>query len=114
MTKNTAEEFAVELKALAERLNRCEQVTRYDTATEKQGWALAHSLLDLAESFRTFLDEQLPRLREDRLSCDETYDVLLAIGEEFRHILYHVRDPEFYAYLRDNVPAATDADAAPH
>ena len=61
MTKNTAEQFAVELKALAERLNQCEQVTRYDTADEKQAWALAHSLLDLAESFRTFLDDQLPR-----------------------------------------------------
>jgi hypothetical protein len=110
VSKNTAEEFAVELKALAERLNRCEQVTRYDTEAEKQAWTLAHSLLDLAESFRTVLDEQLPRLRDERLSCDETYDVLLEIGEEFRHILYHVQDPEFYAYLRDDVPAATDGD----
>ena len=110
MTTNTAEEFAGELKALAERLNRCEQVTRYDTAAEKQAWVLAHTLLDLAESFRTFLDEQLPQLRDERLSCDELHDVLIEIGEEFRHILYHVRDPEFYAYLRDDGPAAPSSN----
>ena len=104
MTKNTAEEFAVELKALADCLNRCEQVTRYDTAEEKQAWALAHALLDLGESFRTFLDEQLPRLRDERLNCDDLHGALLEIGEEFRHILYHIRDPEFYAYLRDDAP----------
>ncbi len=111
MTKNNAEEFAVELEALAKRLNCCEQVTRYDTAREKQAWTLAHSLLDLGESFRTFLDEQLPRIRDERLNCDELHEALLEIGEEFRHILYHIRDPEFYAYLRE-VPAAPGSDEA--
>jgi ATP:corrinoid adenosyltransferase len=108
VSKNTAEEFANELKALAECLNRCEHVTRYDTEAEKQAWTLAHSLLDLAKSFRTILDEQLPQLRDEALSCEEIHDVLLEIGEEFRHILYHVRDPEFYAYLCDDVTAAPD------
>ncbi len=110
MTKNTAEEFAVQLKTLADRLNRCEQVTQYDTAEEKQAWVLAHSLLDLAESFRSFLDEQLPRLRDERVSCDELHDTLLEIGEEFRHILYHVRDPAFYAYLRDDERVVRSGD----
>lgn len=109
MTKNTAEEFAAELKGLAERLNRCEQVIRYDTATEKQAWTLAHNFLDLAESFRTFLDKQLPRLRDESFGCAELNDVLTDIGEEFRHILWHIHNAEFYAYLRDDVPApATD------
>jgi hypothetical protein len=113
VTKNAAEKFAVELKALAERLDRCEQVARYDTATEKQAWALAHSLLDLAESFRTFLDDQLPRLRDERVSCDELHDILFEIGEEFRHILYHVREPEFYAYLRENVSGESSTGDKP-
>jgi hypothetical protein len=52
---------------------------------------LAHSFLGLAESFRTFLDEQLPRLRDERLSCNGVNDLLIEISEEFRHILYHVR-----------------------
>lgn len=103
VSNNTAEEFASELKALAERLSRCEHVTRYDTETEKQAWTLAHSLLDLAESFRTVLDEQLPKLRDEDIGCEKIQDVLLEIGEEFRHLLYHIRDPKFYAYLRDDL-----------
>lgn len=110
MKKNLAEEFAAELKALAERLNRCEQVTRYDTTTEKQAWTLAHSFLDLAESFRAFLDEQLPKLRDKSLSCAEIDDVLTEIGEEFRHILWHIRDAEYYAYLRNDLPIAPGSD----
>lgn len=100
MTKHKSDTFALELKVLAEVLSRCEQVTRYDTPTEKQAWTLAHTLLDLAESFRAFLDHQLPRLRDERLTSDDLYETLLEIGEELRHIVYHVRDPEFYGYLR--------------
>ena len=105
MTKNTPEHFAEQLRALAERLDQCEQVRRFDSPSEKQAWALAHSLLDLAESFNAFLDDQLPRL-QDPISCDELHDVLMDIGEEFRHILYHIQDTHFYAYLKQQVPPA--------
>lgn len=99
MTKQN--DFAAELQQIAERLATCPHVTRYDTAEEKQAWTLAHNFLDLAESFKTFLNEQLPRLKDGRLSAEEINTLLLDIGEEFRHILYHLRDAEFYAYLRD-------------
>jgi hypothetical protein len=104
-------DYAVELKALAERLNRCEQVTRYDTATEKQAWKLAYDFLDLAESFRTFLNEQLPKLRDEGLSCGELDDVLAEIGEEFRHILWHIHNAEFYAYLREHGRRGSSGEA---
>ena len=113
MKKMSTEQFAIELKALAERIDVCQQVTRYDVDGEKQAWTLAHSFLDLEESFRVFLEEQLPRLRDERLSCEEIEEVLLEIGEEFRHILYHVETPKFYAYLRTSQPTGTlgDGDA---
>ena len=57
----------------------------------------------MAESFRTFLDEQLPRLRDDNLSCAELNEVLTDIGEEFRHILWHVHNAESFACLRHAV-----------
>jgi hypothetical protein len=101
------QKFAVDLKVLAECLNRCEQVTRYDTTGENQAWVLAHSFLDLAGSFETFLGDQLPRLRDTGLSCEQLHDVLIEIGEEFRHILYHLREPAFFAYLRDDVAPPT-------
>ena len=95
-----AKEFAEELKRLAERLETCDQVRRYDRGDEKQAWTLAHAFMDLAQSFRFFLDDQLPRLRAEEMGTDQLYDVLLEIGEEFRHILYHIRDAQFYSYLR--------------
>lgn len=94
-------EYAAALEFLAKRLDGCEKVRRYDTTEEKQAWTLAHNLLDLAESFRTFLDEQLPRLQVESLDSDQMHALLLDIGEEFRHVLYHIRDSTFYAYLRD-------------
>jgi hypothetical protein len=86
-------------KALAERLSKCPEVTKYDRSDEKEAGVLAHAFGDLEESFRAFLDEQLPRLMNDQASPAELFDALLDIGEEFRHILYHIHDPKFYSYL---------------
>ena len=86
-------------KALAERLSKCPEVTKYDKGDEKEGGVLAHAFGDLEESFRAFLDEQLPRLMNDQSPPAELVDALLDIGEEFRHILYHIHDPKFYRYL---------------
>lgn len=101
MKPNNSEIFATEMKELAERLEICQQVKRYDSAEEKQAWTLAHNLLDLEQSFRTYLDQQFPRLKKEELNPDQMNDLLLEIGEEFRHILYHIRDSAFYAYLRE-------------
>ena len=87
------------LKALAERLAQCKEVTRFDAGEEREAWTLAHAFGDLEESFRRFLEEQLPRLTNGQLTGPETHDLLLEIGEEFRHILYHIKDPKFYRYL---------------
>lgn len=87
------------IKRLAERLSQCPEVTKHDRGEEKEAGVLAHSFWDLEESFRTFLNEQLPRLINDRATPAELCDILLEIGEEFRHILYHIHDPKFYHYL---------------
>jgi hypothetical protein len=47
------------------------------------------------------LDALLPRLLNDSLEPDELNEVLLDIGEELRHVLYHIRDPKFFGYLID-------------
>lgn len=87
------------VKRLAERLSQCPEVTKYDQGEQKEAGVLAHSFGDLEESFRTFLNEQLPRLLNEHATAEELGDVLLEIGEEFRHILYHIQDPKFYQYL---------------
>ena len=92
-----------DLKALAERLAQCKEVTRFDAGEECEAWTLAHAFADLEESLRTFLEEQLPRLMDRQLEASEIHDLLLDIGEEFRHILYHIKDPKFYRYLSDEI-----------
>lgn len=80
-------------------------MTKFDAGENREAWTLAHTFADLEESFRTFLDEQLPKLAKADLKASDTYDLLLEIGEEFRHILYHVKEPSFYQYLHDVEPA---------
>jgi hypothetical protein len=88
------------VRQLAEKLSACPEVSRYDTPEEPQGWTLAHSFNDLESSFTAFLEQQLLQLAREESSPKETYDLLMDIGEGFRHILYHLRDPRFYSYLQ--------------
>lgn len=45
---------------------------------------------------------QLPKLFSERLNEEQIDDLLHKIGEEIRHILYHIKDPKFYEYLRED------------
>jgi hypothetical protein len=85
-------------KRLADKLSLCAVVSKHDTAHEREGSTLAHAFADLEESFFEF-HGRLARLLKEDLSPDLTYEVLLEIGEDFRHILYHIKDPKFYRYL---------------
>jgi hypothetical protein len=91
--------YGIRLKRLAARLASCPEVIRYDRPNEPEASALAHAFLDLAESFRRFIDEQLPKLEREGNNPEQIYDILLDIREEFRHIIYHLREPEFYRDL---------------
>jgi hypothetical protein len=92
---------AEKVKSLSEKLSKCKNVTKYDETGEPESWTLAISMKDLEESFVKFLDKQLPRLVNENLSSSEINDLLLDMGEEFRHILYHIKDPKFFKYLND-------------
>jgi hypothetical protein len=84
---------------LAERLARLKAVSQFDVPGEPQAATLVHSMTDLEGSFRTILDVLLPKLLNASVDTDELNDVLLDIGEELRHVLYHIRDPKFFGYL---------------
>lgn len=93
-------ENAEDVKKLANRLAKCPQVQALDDAKEKEAWTLAHSFSDIEESLVALLEGQLPRLVEQELEPSEVHDLLLEIGEELRHVLYHIKDPKFYKYLQ--------------
>ena len=92
---------ATDWAALAQLLSRCRDVARFDKGDESEAWTLAHAFSDLEESFSRVLEDQLPRLSAGELGEAETYALLLDIGEELRHIIYHIKDPKFYGYLFD-------------
>ena len=96
------EEVAVNIVELQKKLEKYEFLGKYDKDDKVEADTLAHAFSDLEESFRVFLDELLPRLKEQDLDEEGLNDLLLDIGEEFRHILYHIQDPSFYQYLYDS------------
>jgi hypothetical protein len=90
---------AAAVNALAHRLMHCPEVTRYNEGEHNEAGAIANNFRDLEGSFRKFLEDQLPKLTKGQLDPSETYDLLFDIGEEFRHILYHIITSKYYQYL---------------
>src|SRR5262245_32261962 len=95
-------DFGLRYGLMIEIISRCSKVRELDRPEEREASTLAHAFLDLEESFRRFIDEHLPQLTRSDLSEQEICDTLHDIGEEFRHILYHIRDPRYYEYLFAN------------
>ena len=94
--------FGERYARLMDVLSRCPKVQDFDQPDELEASTLAHAFLDLEESFRRFVNDQLPDLIRGELSESEICARLDDIGQEFRHIIYHIRDPRFYRHLIDN------------
>ena len=86
-------------KDLADRLAKVPSVSQFDLAGEPQGSTIAHALSDLEDSFSLVLSDLLPKLLDQTKSADELDDLLLDVGEELRHILYHIKDTRYFGYL---------------
>jgi hypothetical protein len=84
------------LAELGDRLSACPMVKQY--GAEEPG-ALVLAFSDLESSMRVFLDEQLPKLADPTVKGEALEDLLMDIREEFRHILYHLHDPEFFRIM---------------
>jgi hypothetical protein len=96
---------------LTQRLRNVPAVARLDAPNEPQASTIAYSLAELERSFREVVNNQLPRLLDQTLGERQLYETLLDIGEEFRHILYHLKDAAFYSYLVDDESAGKVADS---
>lgn len=90
------------IKAISERLAWIQRVRQCDSEDEPQAWTLASAFLELDKSFRAFVDVQLPRLLADTAEVTDVENTLHDIGEEFRHILYHIKDLKYYEYIHDS------------
>jgi hypothetical protein len=88
------------ISKLADRLSQCPQVTRFDSGEHREAASLAYAFSELEESFDRFTATYFPALLNEHASPPEIYDVLHEVGEELRHILYHITQLRFYGYLR--------------
>lgn len=84
---------------LAEWLRQDPKVTDFDSVDRQEAWELAHSFSELEESFCKCLETYFPHLLKPGADAEQINDLLLDIGEEFRHILYHIASTKFYRYL---------------
>jgi len=84
-------------------LAKSQKVNALNTLEENQAATLAHAFLDMEESFNVILNELLPKFKNADLDGKDVDDILLDIGEELRHILYHVHDPKYFDYLKSRL-----------
>jgi len=90
------------VKNLSDKLSKCKYIKKFDKKDEPESWTLALAFNDLEDSFRKILVDLFPKLIQKELNESEIKDLLLDIGEEFRHIIYHIKDSNFYGYLFEN------------
>ena len=94
-------EYIEKLKVITHNLEKCERVTKHSTKEENQAGTLAHALIDIEKSIQE-IKELIFKLYLTRLTKDEVDDLILDIGEELRHILYHINDTKVYDYVKMN------------
>ena len=87
------------VNGLAHLLARSDKVNDLDTTDRKECGTLAHCFNDLEESFLVVLDVLLPKLIRAEIQPEEIEDVLFDIGQEFKHILYHIKDPKYFRHI---------------
>jgi hypothetical protein len=99
MATNRIIKGSKEVAKLVETLARCPDVARFDEGPDKAAASLAYCFDSLEGYFREFLDNQLPRLQEGKLSEQEVCDLLYEVGTTLGQILWHIGLPKFYRYL---------------
>lgn len=92
-------DYTEKLGKLIKNLEKSSKVNSYDSENEKESVRLAHAIIDMSESFKEILENLSPKLISNNVTEEEVEDILLGIGEELRHIIYHIKDPKFYEYL---------------
>ena len=83
-------------------LEKCERVNKHTTQEENQADTLANTYIDIEDGLKVIIEEQIPKLYLKDLTKEEVDELILDIGEELRHMLYHIKDTKVYSYLDEN------------
>jgi hypothetical protein len=86
---------------LERRLSKIPEVAQFDLVDEPEGHRLAHALSHWEDSFAAVLNTVLPKVADETASAEDLIDALHDVGDELRHILYHINDAKYFGYLVD-------------
>ena len=92
------------LRLVAENLSKVASVKSLSTSDDDESWALTHDFENLESSCRTLIDDLFPKLLVANMPPTEREDLLTDIGEELRHIAYHIGSNKYYRYLGISTP----------
>ena len=92
-------EYVEELKLLNGILRKSDKVNSFDREDHNEASTIAYALLDIRESFEKIYKTHLPILQKRGIRSEDIDDILLEIGYELEHILYHIQDCGYYSYL---------------
>ena len=92
-----------ETEHLVETLKRIPRVVsaaaRRGEPAEAEAWQIATALGDIQESMNRLFFELVPKLRNVPPTDEIAEELLNEIGEEYRHILYHILDTKIFDYV---------------
>jgi hypothetical protein len=91
-------EFVEKLSLVAKNLAKKKNLTSNKDSNEDQIQTMSHGLVDIEEAIKG-MDVLIKKLYMTVLSEDEVDEILTDIGDDLRHLIYHVRDMEYYEYL---------------
>lgn len=66
---------------------------------ESEAETLAHAVVDIDEVCKVVTNQLVPRLFDSAATDEQIQEALADLGEQFRHFLYHVRDPQYFRFL---------------
>ena len=102
------------IKALAENLQRIPKIARVvgrdDLAEE--AWAIATGLKDVRECCDRIFGQIVPALLATDPRSADAEALLYDLGEQYRHMLYHITQTRFFAYVKDS-PGAEEEREGP-
>lgn len=70
----------------------------------EDAWAIALGLRDIHQASERIFRELLPSLLAVAPTSPEAEQLLHEIGEEYRHMLYHITTTRFFSYLIGSTP----------
>jgi hypothetical protein len=93
-----------QLKNLADQLGKMPEVRsaasrRGNGDVVAEAWQIASALSDIEESCELLFQDLVPRLAVSSAGGEEATALLHEIGEQYRHILYHILDTTLFDYV---------------